>query len=128
LAVNSYDPLKAPDPDAWLALDEQERIDLAEDYHRRAKVHLPRLTLHAVVHTIVETQCAMADKTPVRRTIERLRAEGLDRHEAIHAVGMVLAEPVNDLMQEPAANHASDPNEAYLAALEVLTAQAWRDS
>jgi len=74
LAVNSYDPLKAPDPEAWLALDEQARIDLAKDFHRRAKLGLPRLTLHAVVHAIVETQCARADKTPVRRTIERLTA------------------------------------------------------
>jgi hypothetical protein len=30
-----YDPLKAPDPEDWLALDEQERIELARDYRRR---------------------------------------------------------------------------------------------
>lgn len=126
--MNSYDPLKAPDPDTWLSLDEQERLKLAEDYHRRAKISLPSVTAHAAFHAIVETQCAMADETPVRRTIDRLMAEGLDRHEAIHAVGMILSEQMHDLVQGPAATRPSDPNEAYFAALETLTAQAWRES
>jgi hypothetical protein len=30
-----YDALKAPDPQDWLDLDEQERIDQVIDYHRR---------------------------------------------------------------------------------------------
>jgi hypothetical protein len=33
--MQRYDPLKAPDPEEWLALNEQERIELARDYHRR---------------------------------------------------------------------------------------------
>jgi len=27
-----YDPLEAPDPEEWLELDEQERIDLVLEY------------------------------------------------------------------------------------------------
>jgi hypothetical protein len=34
-----YEASEAPDPKAWLELDESERIDLAIDYHRRN--HLP---------------------------------------------------------------------------------------
>jgi hypothetical protein len=34
-----YDALKTPDPEAWLDLDEQERIDQVIEYHRRH--HLP---------------------------------------------------------------------------------------
>jgi len=32
---------------------EQERIDLVKKYHRRARIRLPRETLHAVIHAIV---------------------------------------------------------------------------
>jgi hypothetical protein len=33
-----YDALKAPDPAEWLELDEQERIGLVREYHRRNKL------------------------------------------------------------------------------------------
>ena len=36
--VVEYDPLEAPEPEEWLAIDEPERIRLALDYHRRARV------------------------------------------------------------------------------------------
>ena len=39
--MQRYDPLEAPDPDEWLALDEQERLDLVQEYHRRARIPLP---------------------------------------------------------------------------------------
>jgi hypothetical protein len=29
-----YDPLEAPELEEWLAIDEAERIQLAQDYHR----------------------------------------------------------------------------------------------
>jgi hypothetical protein len=90
--MQRYDPLKAPDPEQWLALDEQERIELARDYHRRKGIRLLNATLHATAHAIVENQIALGDETPARRTAQRLMDEGRDRHEAIHAVGMVLME------------------------------------
>ena len=31
--MNRYDPEYAPNPEQWLALDEQERIDLARSWH-----------------------------------------------------------------------------------------------
>jgi len=34
--MQRYNPIVAPNPDEWLALDEQERINLARDYHRKA--------------------------------------------------------------------------------------------
>ena len=45
-----YDPLEAPEPEEWLAIDEAERIHLAQDYHRRTRVRLPNEKLHAVFH------------------------------------------------------------------------------
>jgi hypothetical protein len=118
----------APDPEAWLAMDEQRRIDLVQDYHRRAHIRLPNEKVHAVAHAIIENQIAMGEEIPVR-TLQRLMAGGLDRHEAIHAIGMVLMEFINDLMRKIDSGHPepqSDPNQGYYAALEELTAESWR--
>jgi hypothetical protein len=90
--VHRYDPLEAPDPEEWLELDEQERIDLVREYHRRVGIHLPNEKLHATLHAIVEAQIALKEETPAGRIAQRLIGEGLDRHDAIlHAIGMVLA-------------------------------------
>jgi len=64
--MQRYDPLEAPDPDEWLALGEQERLDLVQEYHRRARIRLPNAKVHAVLHAIVEAQIALADETPAR--------------------------------------------------------------
>ncbi|WP_441233920.1 SEC-C metal-binding domain-containing protein [Bradyrhizobium sp. 930_D9_N1_4] len=113
-----YDPLVEPHPDQWLALDEQERIDLVLAYHRRAGIHLPREQSHAVIHAIVENQIAGAG-LPVRRTAQRLMSEGLDRHEAVHAIGSVLAGHLNERMR------GIKSGDDYFAELEVLTARSW---
>jgi hypothetical protein len=122
--MQPYDPLEAPDPEEWLALDEQERIDLVLNYHRKARIRLPNAKVHAIVHAMVETQIALEDETPARRTAQRLMDEGLDRHEAIHAIGWVLIEFMSDLMDEPESR--AEPNAPYFAALERLTVEDWR--
>jgi hypothetical protein len=122
--MQRYDPLEAPDAEEWLALDEQERIDLVLNYHRKARIRLPNAKVHAIVHAMVETQIALEDETPARRTAQRLMDEGLDRHEAIHAIGWVLIEFMSDLMDEPESR--AEPNTPYFAALERLTVEDWR--
>jgi hypothetical protein len=121
-----YDPLVGPDADDWLSLDEQERIDAVMDFHRRARIRLPNAKVHAVAHAVVENQIAEGDALPVRRTLERLMGEGLDRHDAVHAIGMVLLGHLNDLMK--AGEVEGDPNLKYFAELERLTADEWRRS
>jgi hypothetical protein len=123
--MKQYDPLLPPDPEQWQAIDEEARTRLVEDYHRRARIRLPNLKAHALFHTIVENQIALGGETPVRRTVQRLMSEGLDRHDAIHAVGSVLAGHMNDLLRSPESNAGADPNRPYYAALERLTAQEW---
>ncbi|HZY60591.1 MAG TPA: hypothetical protein VFE56_12570 [Candidatus Binataceae bacterium] len=120
-----YDPLIAPDPDAWLALDEGERIELVESYHKLARVELPSPEVHAALHTAVETQLAM--RLPaVESACNRMLSEGLDRHDAIHAVCLVLMTHFNEL----AGHRVTDahPNDAYYRALDQLTAAKWRAS
>jgi hypothetical protein len=124
--MQRYDPLEAPDPEQWLALGEQERIDLAHDYHRRARIRLPNENVHAAIHATVENQIALGDETPARRTALRLMGEGLDRHETIHAIGMVLLNHMSDLIETKKLDQ--DPNAPYFAALERLTAEKFRRS
>ena len=125
-----YDPLLEPDADEWLAAGEQERIDAVKYYHRDAESGAERSTLHAVIHAVVENQIAEGDELPVRRTMTRLMDQGLDRHEAIHAVGSVLAGHLNDLAREAKAgrNPEGDVNVPYFAELERLTAEDWLNS
>jgi hypothetical protein len=86
-----YNARAAPDPRAWLERDEQERIDLVIKYHHRNRQPMGQDPLaHSAVHVAVENQVAMGDVTVVSATLARLMREGLDRHDAIHAIGNVL--------------------------------------
>jgi hypothetical protein len=64
------------------------------------------------------------DAMPARRTAQRLMDEGLDRHEAIHAIGSLFAKFI--LTNAP--ESGAEPNAPYFAALERLTARDWRRS
>ncbi|MGC9523255.1 MAG: hypothetical protein ACP5HG_15395 [Anaerolineae bacterium] len=119
-----YDPDVGPDPEAWLALDELERIERVRRYHRRARIELPNEQLHAILHATVEAQAADGDETPVAETLERLMDEGLTRHDAIHAVASVLIGHIHNLMMATPSEGA-DPNIAYFREVRELTAQKW---
>jgi len=60
--------------------------------HRRAKVPLPNANPHATTHVTVENQVALDDAYPVQSVLFRLMEEGLSSLDAIHAIGLVLAE------------------------------------
>ena len=124
MMIENYDPQHAPDPNWWLALDEQERIDLALDHHRRARVRLPNAPIHAVIHTVVETQIALGDELSVARTLDRLQAEGLERHDAVHAIGSVLAGQMHSAVM--GTETGNDLTEAYQRELDELSAESWR--
>lgn len=121
--MTRYDPDNAPHAATWLAMDELDRIGLVEAYHRRAGVRLPNARLHATVHAMVENQLAAAVPAVID-AMSRLTGEGLDRHEAIHAIGLVLAEHLGALMRDEP--READPNAAYERALRALTAESWR--
>jgi hypothetical protein len=70
----------------------------AQDPHQG--VEGPRLRLHAAIHTVVETQIAAGTPPEVAQTLERLTSQGLDRHQAIHAIGRVVSEELLDLLGE----------------------------
>ncbi len=123
---DGYDPAEAPDPAAWLALDEGERMILVQDYHRRAGIELANPNLHATLHVVVENQIALDDPPAVRRAIGRLVTEGgLDRNAALHALAGVLAEYLWTLANDEQAP-PSDALDAYVAAVDRLTTDTWR--
>jgi len=105
-------------------MDEQERILLVERYHRKAHEHLPSPQLHALIHSTVENQLALPDQAVVKDTLARLMREGLDRHEAVHAIGSVLAGLIFESIKSPSA--PAQAIETYYEELAVLTAGKWR--
>jgi hypothetical protein len=123
VVAGAYDPAVAPDPARWLALGGEERIDLAIDYHRRAGIAEPDETVHATVHVLIESQIAMGDESPVRGAVERLMAGGLDRHQAIHVVALVLTDKLLKIASDPEPSFSLDE---YNAAIERLTFESWR--
>lgn len=118
-----YDPEQAPNAAAWLALSEQAGIDLATQYHRDARIKLPDIRMHAMVHAVIENQIAVGHE-PVVRAMTRLISAGLSRHDAVHAIGAVLAEQMFDLVRGTFPD--DHPMVSYDAAVERLTAESWR--
>jgi len=121
-----YDPTGAIDPEEWTDLAEAERISLVERYHRQKRIEMPNMTAHALIHVIVENQIAMGNEIAAQQTLERLMSEGLNRHDAVHAIGSVVAERIFTLLkngrQEP------DAIEDYSRRLQQLTAEGWLNS
>lgn len=117
-----YDADRSLDAAWWSALPEEEQIDLVLEHHRKAGVRLPNANLHAVTHVVVENQVLLGDQTPVASTLERLLGEGLSRHDAVHAIGTVLAPIILDILK---GDIRSDPNLIYYQQLRHLTAESW---
>jgi hypothetical protein len=123
--MRNYDPDHDPDSGEWLELDEQLRVAAVRRYHQRTRAKLPNLEMHAVAHAIVENQ--LAEGLPeAKRALGRLLGEGLDRHDAIHAIASVLMGHLWNLTNKP--RSPGDPHAPYLAALDKLTAESWRRS
>jgi hypothetical protein len=117
--MEEYDPDRDPPSKEWLALDELERIAFCAEYHRQHCIRAPNAQRHAVVHAIVESQLALAEPVVVA-TFARLCSEGLDRHDAIHAIGCVLSDHLDSLLRDPQSLDQS--NERYHEALGKLSA------
>jgi len=123
--MDQYNPERAPETESWLELDEQERTRLIETWHRVTRIKLPNVKVHAVLHAIVENQLAL-NLDPVVRAMDRLMKEGLTRHDAIHAIGSVVAGHLFDILQANQNDDAGASQAHYYAAVERLTAASWR--
>lgn len=126
----SYDPNQTPDPAVWREMDEVAGQRLVARYHRSPECEHPPgpdPRAHDLVHLIVERQAALGSEVPVAETIARLVGQGLSRHDAVHAVGSVLAGVIFDCSTE-ASPQGEDISERFFAELKTLTAESWLSS
>jgi len=119
-----YDANVQPDIARWLATEESLRIVTVESHHQGLGDHpdTPNPRLHATMHVIVENQLAINNPPEVRPTLKRLVEAGLTRHEAIHAIGSVVAEALFKVMKE----HAEFDRTLAARSLAKLRPDEWR--
>lgn len=125
MAHTQYDPDVAPDAREWLALPEVERMRLAQNYHVAARIKVQSMKAHAALHAAIENQIA-SGFGPSKRAMARLRSEGLSRHEAVHAIGSVVASFIYELGQGQTDEQRASFQSRMGSAIEDLHAN-WLD-
>lgn len=120
-----YNPEVVPDPAEWLSLPELERIRLVQNYHVANKEKAPSLKAHAAMHVVVENQLA-SGYGPSMRAMARLQAEGVTRHNAVHAIASVIAEFIYELRHEQTQEQRASFQSRMGDAIEQLKAEDWR--
>lgn len=120
--MKNYHPSQAPNPEEWLELDESIRIHLVQNSHEAAEIEFEEgaENIHSVIHVIVENQLALKIE-PVPATMSKLIRQGLNRHEAVHAIGAVLSEDLFMMLK----NNQKHNIKKYRRRLEKLTAKRW---
>lgn len=124
--MKTYDPDIPPNASQWLAADEGVRLVLVTNYHQGMDLPESRLRLHAAIHVVVENQIALGEEAVID-AMTRLQAEGLSRHDAVHAIGMVVSEHLFEILRTDSDDTVKKTT-PYLDRLKQLTADAWRKS
>jgi hypothetical protein len=124
--MNTYNPLIEPNKDEWLESSEYDRIDAVREFHENSDddefEEDNALSIHSTLHVIVENQLAMGvDLIP--ETIAKLTRQGLDRHEAIHAIGAIISEDIFHIMSGERTEFSP---KRYRKKLDKITAKRWR--
>jgi len=123
-----YNPHKKPDPETWLTMDDEEKLDLVEEFHRNAQIEIEGMTMHAVIHVVIENQLAM--KIPeVLVVYQRLRQKNVNRHNAIHALGNAMSNLLFDHFKGKIPEELTEmpePNKDYFRRLKKLRASDWK--
>jgi hypothetical protein len=85
--------------DSGAAATTNDARDTDDDSHRSRSAGGK---LHGLAHVMVENQIALGDPPvpAIREALVRLMGEGLDRHDALHAVGSVVMGIVSDVVRE----------------------------
>ena len=85
---------------------------------------MPPSQCQLVLHDDVNDGVELGDAV-VAETLARLKSEGLTRHDALHAIGSVLAADLYELMQDNSET-TGGAYFRYLERLRKLTANNWR--
>jgi len=118
--MKEYNASISPDPEKWLALDEATRLELVIDFvnNYENSIEEKAKRIHAAIHVIVETQLAQ-NTEPTKETYNRLKRQGLNRHEIVHAIGAVISEDIFEIMK----GNKENPFAGYKLRLKKLTAK-----
>lgn len=94
-------------------------------FHRANRQKSGNADVHAAMHVIVENQIAM-NFDPTVRAMERLQSQGLSRHDAVHAIGSVLAGLLFSSIHNPGQNDSETLKAQISAEIERLDVDSWR--
>ena len=121
--MDKYNPDQPVNSKNWLALDESILIELVHDFHSELDLEMAdeALSLHSTIHVLVENQLAMGVEL-IPETIAKLTRQGLNRHEAIHAIGALISEDIFDVLN---GNAEEFSQKKYRRKLEKITAKRW---
>lgn len=110
--MDNYDPDIEPNPEAWLALTESDRLELVLEYHIQLEDDLedlddledmedemPNMEIHCSMHVVVENQLALDSPPLSRKTMTRLLASGVSRHDAVHAIANAMTQEMFLMMK-----------------------------
>lgn len=102
------------------------RDKIVEEHAKAPHPNLDReaLKAHLIIHEMVEGQLAAKDPPEVAEVLHHLLAGGLNRHEAIHAIGTVVAHEAYQIMKDG----GQLDRKRYLKALKELTVESYRKS
>lgn len=124
MAVDSYDAATPPNGPEWLTMGQEERTQLVIDYHTSIGDVGDNAPTHCLLHVIVENQLALGPHMePVRERLRQLMAQGMDRHDALHAICYVL---LRHMQWAGMAAQQGDHDARYFRELKRMTAQKWR--
>ena len=71
----------------------------------------------------MENQILTGDKINTAKTLERLIAEGLDRHESLHALGYIVIEHMHKAME----SQTPFNEDKFNADLDDLSVEKWKE-
>jgi len=121
-----YNPLAEPNSEEWLESSEEDCIDSVRHFHEHSNdddfADDQALSIHCAVHVIVENQLAL-NVEYLPETLSKLMRQGLDRHEAIHAIGAILSEEIFKMFRGETSAFST---KLYRRQLEKITAKRWK--
>lgn len=82
--------------------DEALMAELSELHRREPHPGLEgdKLRVHLAIHVVVETQIREGRPPETAETLRRLEAEGMSRHQALHAIGRCVSDELYGVMTE----------------------------
>ena len=81
----------------------------------------PNLQRHVGMHVLVEQQVARDEPPEAAQALARLRRDGMNRHDAVHAIGFILTEHMKRAME----SRMPVDESAYGRELSQLTLKSW---